>query len=90
MDGFEPKGENQLWFSQIWYDDEESCVPGVNCLADGVIEGQLEPYDYYTLETFSDYVNRDYIIYAYWFLMAQSVFFFLGLPFGMVILLFIV
>lgn len=87
MDGFEPTGTNQLWYSYLWYDDEESCIKGVNCLEDVEIEGQLEPYDYYTLQYFGDYINRDYIMYSYWFLLAQSFFSFIGLPFGMVILI---
>jgi hypothetical protein len=45
----------------------------------------LEPYEYYTLSTFSDYVNREYITYSYWFMTTASLFSFLGLPFGMVI-----
>lgn len=88
-DGFEPIGDNKLWFVYTWYNDEEICTPGIDCLDRKHIEGQKEPYNYFTTMQFGDYIDRDLIIYCYWFLTVQSVFFLMGLPFAMVIVMFI-
>lgn len=49
----------------------------------------MEPYKYYALSYFSDYVDRNIITYSYWFMTTASVFGFLGLPFAMIITIFI-
>lgn len=85
MDGHEPIGDNKLWFAYTWYDDEESCIPDVSCLTRKHVEGQQGPFEYFATQEFGDFIDRSLIIYSYWFLFAQSIFFSVGLPFGIVI-----
>lgn len=86
VDGFEATGYNRVWFNYQWYDDEdEKCEQKDSCISWESVEGQLEPYEYYSAHYFGDFINRDYIIGAYWFLFAQSIFPVIGLPFGMMV-----
>ena len=85
LDGHEPDGQNSIWYTYTWYDDDEICEQGVNCLEDAKIYGQKGPFNYYTTLFFSDDIDRTLIIYSYWFLFAQSFFYLIGLPFAVVI-----